>query len=134
MTSEMTPELDQHARACYHEAQRHLSARTAAELNRRRIAACTTDGASWRPAHRFGWPLAAAFSSVCALALGFSLWLPQRGTADPPPVSTVVASLDANDTWDALDALETINLTALDEDSEFFLWLTSQDASLLAME
>jgi len=134
MTSEMTPELDRHARARYHEAQQHLSARTVAELNRRRIAACATNGARWHPAHRFGWPLAAAFSGACALALGFSLWLPQGGTTDTPPVSTVATSLDANDTWDALDALDAINLTALDEDSEFFLWLTSQDANLLAME
>jgi len=132
MRSEMTSELDLHARACYHEAQRRLSARTIAELNRRRIAACTTDADGQR-AHRFGWPLAAAFGGVCALAIGFSLWLPQGGTANAPPIFTVVASLEANDTWDTLDALDAINLTALDEDSEFFLWLASQDASLLAM-
>jgi len=130
MTAHATsPELDRHARACYRAAERGVSARTVAELNRRRIAACAAAGAGacWRP-RRFGWRLASALGSACALALGLAVCWP------PSPPAYVPTSIAAQDAADVLDALETINLTALDEDSDFFFWLAAQDASLLAME
>jgi len=125
MTCEMAPDLDRHARACYCDAQRHLSVRTVAELHRRRISACNGAGTNRSNTRRFAWPLAAALGSVGALALGLGVWWPHTLPADAP---AAIAGLDT------LDALEAINLTALDEDSDFFLWLATQDASLLAME
>jgi len=123
-----TSELDRHARACYRAAERGVSARTVAELNRRRMAACTAAEAGVCWPRRFGWRLASALGGACALALGLGLWWSPSLPADAP------ASIAALDAADVLDALEAINLTALDEDSDFFLWLASQEASLLAME
>jgi len=123
-----SPELDLHARACYRAAERGVSVRTVAELNRRRIAACAAAEAGMRWPRQFGWRLASALGCACALALGLTVWWPQSLPAD------ALATIAALDAADVLDALEAINLTALDEDSDFFLWLASQDASLLAME
>jgi len=132
MTShDPTPELDRHARACYRDAEHGVSARTVAELNRRRISVCAAAETGRSPARRFGWPLASALGGACALVLGLGVWWSQPLPVDTP---TTIVALGADDPWDALDALETINLTALDEDSDFFLWLATQDASLLAME
>jgi len=126
MTCEMR--LDQHARACYHDAQCRLSSHTVAELNRRRIFACAKASVGGR---RFSWPLATALGGACALALCVGMLSPQWLSPSAP---MPMAGLDIADTWDDLDVLEAINLTALDEDSEFFLWLSSQDAGLLALE
>jgi len=132
-SSKTTSGLDLHARAAYHDAQHHLSARTIAELNRRRIITCNNDLARQHPARREGWPLGAVLGGVCALALGLLLWTSRQ---EPAAISESfpMATLDATDARDAVDALDAINLTALDEDFDFFLWLTSQEASLLAME
>jgi len=123
-----TADVDQQARACYRAAEAHLSAHTVAELHRRRIAACTATetGRRW-----FHWPLATAMGGVCALALALGvIWRP----APPSPAPAPIIAVDASETLDVLDALDAINLTALDEDSEFFLWLSTNEASLLAME
>jgi len=132
----MTSHLDQRARACYRDAEQQVSARTMAELHRRRIAACTADGTGRAARAWFGWPLATAFAGICALALGLGVsWSPAPVPADAPmPAWDELAVLDAADTLEALDVLDTLNLTALDEDSEFFLWLAAHEASLLAME
>jgi len=126
MNHDRNTDLDQHARACWRAAETHLSTRTVAALHRRRISTCTagTGGAS-RLAR---WPLAAAMSGACALVIAVLLWLPPPQPADDVPESSATAALDA------LDALEAINLTALDEDSDFFLWLSAHETSLLAME
>jgi len=123
---DLPPDLDQYARACYRDAEANLSARTVAELHRRRICA---DRA--RVAGRWSdWPLAAALGGMGALALSLGLLVPGFLPADTPvPITAAVW-----DGADALDALDAINLTALDEDSEFFLWLSANEASLLAME
>jgi len=116
--------LEQRARAHYLDAQAYLSARTIAELNRRRISSMAAAGSGHGARHWFGWPLAAALGGACAFVLGLSL-LWSTMTHEVP---AALAELDA------LEALDAINLTALDEDSDFFLWLAAHDASLLALE
>jgi len=124
----MTTSLDQRAAARYRDAAASVSARTVAELHRRRIAACTEP--THARTHKSAWALAAGFAAAFALVLGLTWRLPQMSAPEIPTV-TAVAALDAAN---ALEALEAINLTALDEDSEFFLWLATHEASLLAME
>jgi len=123
-TQDITPALDLRARADYRQAAQHLSARTVAELHRRRIAAVAAHDSRRSAGQRFGWPLAAAMGGVCALALSLGVLLPSM----PQDAPAAIAELDA------LEALEAINLTALDEDSDFFLWLATHETSLLAME
>jgi len=132
----MTSHLDQRARAYYRDAEQHISARTMAELHRRRISVTSADPSA-RSANGWpGWRLAgAALAGVCALAIGLGWWLPSSLPADAP--ATGMAALETQGTRDALEALEALDalpLTALDEDSDFFLWLAAHEASLLAME
>lgn len=115
------PRFDAALRGLHAQAVSRLSAGTTAELHRRRHAALDT---ATRPRRLFGWPAAAAFASVLgvALALGFGL---QR---DPPvPAATPLAATPVD-----ADADEAY--TALDENPDFYLWLASSDATLLAME
>jgi len=116
--------VEQRARAHYLDAQAHLSARTIAELNRRRISSMAAAEGGHGTRHWFGWPLAAALGGVCAFALGLGLLWPTMSHEVPAALAEL----------DALEALDAINLTALDEDSDFFLWLAAHDASLLVME
>jgi len=127
--------LDQHARAAYRQAQAHLSARTVAELHRRRITAINARDTARTASGWLGWPLATALGGLCALTLALGLRSPSfPPDAAPATIASADALDDAADALAVLDALDTLNLTALDEDSEFFLWLAAHEASLLAME
>jgi len=139
----MAVDLDWHARACWREAELHLSARTVAELNRRRIAASSVDRTHRGSGRWFASPwLVTACAGTCAIAISLGLLWMQIFPADIPafmPVTGMEAAdafnpADAIDALDVLDALDAINLTALDEDSDFFVWFATHEASLLAME
>jgi len=141
---ETARDVDRHARACWREAETRLSARTVAELNRRRIEAVSSIGRGHRgTGHWFASPwMATACAGGCAIAISLGLLWPRA--LPPSPSASVTATVlevadafdpaDAIDALDELDAFEAINLTELDEDSEFFVWLATHEASLLAME
>ncbi len=115
--------FDRALRAVHADAVAHVSAATMAQLHRRRHAAL-----SGAPARAFrGWPLAAAGLAsllVVAVGLGFAL----RPGDGPAPSTPAVAGVDANG-----DGLEEV-ITDLDESPDFYVWLASGDADLLAME
>ncbi|MFT4179960.1 MAG: hypothetical protein QM612_10975 [Thermomonas sp.] len=95
-----------------------LSPRVQAQLAQRRNAALRGDV----PARATGFRLrhaGAAFAAVFALAIGMQLHNPSP-VVTPPAGSTPLAVQDAG--------------TLLDEDPEFYAWLASPDAQLVAME
>jgi len=141
---ETAADLDQHARACWREAEIRLSRRTVAELNRRRVAAINgADRVHHGMGHWFASPwMATACASACAIAISLGLLWP-RALPPSPSASMTAAVLEIADAFDPADAMnaldeldvfDAINLTELDEDSEFFVWFATHEASLLAME
>ena len=114
--------FDQIARAVHADAVGHVSAATMAQLHRRRHAALSQTSAR---ATR-GWPLVAAgFASLLVVALGVGFALRPGGE----PVSTPATVASANADADLDEAI-----TVLDENPDFYVWLASGDADLLAME
>jgi anti-sigma-K factor RskA len=110
--------FDAAMRQSYDAATNRLSARTQAQLQQRRRAASSGQPALEPSRRHFGWPVAASFAAVLALAIGLQVrWQPES-TATVP----IVADNDDN-----LD-------TVLDENPDFYLWLASSDANALAME
>ena len=94
-----------------------LSPRTRAQLVQRRNAALR--GERVAPAHRMRYA-AAGFAALCALAIGLQFGtMPAPGEPVPGIAPTMASSTDA---------------TMLDEDPEFYAWLASADAQLVAME
>jgi len=112
--------FDEAMRRVHADAVDHVSAATMAQLHRRRHAAL-----SRAPARAPGrWPLAAAgFASVLVVAVGLGFAL--RPGA-PAPVPAMAAGADAGEFEEVV--------TALDENPDFYVWLASGDADLLAME
>ena len=98
-----------------------LSPQVRAELAKRRIAANRTEGARSRHGVRYA---AAAFATLCALAIGLQL--------RPATLPGHVASADA--TIAIVAAAGRSDSTMLDEDPEFYAWLASSDAQQIAME
>ena len=94
-----------------------LSPRTRAQLAQRRNGALR--GERVAPVH--GMRYAAGFAAICALAIGL-----QFGML-PTPGNSAAASI-ASATTGSSDA------TMLDEDPEFYAWLASADAQLVAKE
>lgn len=117
----------------FDDAMRHLhvqavpqvSTGTMAELHRRRHAVLAGQS---RPRRLLGWPIATAFASVLAVAIGLGIGLhdtaPETSEQPLPMVATDAPA----------DAAGEDTLATLDENPEFFLWLASSDATLLAME
>lgn len=115
--------FDQAARGAHAAALAHVSAGTLAQLHRRRHAALST------PAARgLRWRLpAAAFASLLVVATGLGVALRTTGEAPATPGEPVIASLEpATGVEGALDDL--------DQNPEFYAWLASGDADLIAME
>ena len=114
--------FDRTMRAVHADAAAHVSAATMAQLHRRRHAAL-----SQAPARTSrGWSLAAAgFASLLVVALGVGFALRPGSEPVPPPATVVSTNADA----DLDDAI-----TVLDENPDFYVWLASGDADLLAME
>ena len=116
--------VDRAVRALHAAAVAHVSAATMAQLHRRRHAALATPGT--RASRVRGWPLAAGLASLAVVALGLGFGL--RSTGDAIPAQPVLATAAGDG-----DTLEDA-ITGLDENPDFYLWLASRDADLLAME
>ena len=98
-----------------------LSPQVRAQLAQRRLAATRGEGARRGHGVRYA---AAAFATLCALAIGLQLrpaTLPGQITSADAAVA-IVAAAGRTDS------------TMLDEDPEFYAWLASSDAQQIAME
>ena len=113
--------FDQAARGAHADALAQVSAATMAQLHRRRNAALAA------PARRAPWRLpAAAFASLLVVAAGLGIGLRSLDDAPQAPASAAIPV--------AVDpGIETV-LDDLDQNPEFYVWLASRDADLLAME
>ena len=109
--------FDAALRARHQASLERLSPRVAAQLAQRRNAALR--GLPVRRAHGFRYA-AAGFAALCALAVGLQLGITPAPTS--PAATAGLAS--------ATPAVATM----LDEDPEFYAWLASSDAQLVAME
>ncbi len=125
MTTPGNDHFDETMRRLHMQAASHVTAGTMAELHRRRHAALAGAPASKR---LFGWPLAAAFTTVVAVAIALGIGLQDPVDDTRPDATPQVATLDT--TTDEFDD----TLAPLDENPDFFVWLASSDATLLAME
>lgn len=114
--------VDRVARTAHAQALAQVSPATMAQLHRRRHAALQ-GGAARTPRWRLP---AAAFASllVAAVGLGFVL---QTGREAAPAQPPAIAALPAD------TGLEEA-LDDLDQNPDFYVWLASGDAQLLAME
>ena len=108
--------FDAAIRASHQASLDRLSPRVHAQLAQRRNAALR--GQAVRRGH--GLRYAAGFAALCALAIGL-----QFGTL-PAPVAPATTAPQAS-------SAPSVG-TMLDEDPEFYAWLASPDAQLVAME
>ena len=116
--------FDQALRTLHAHALSQLSAGTTAQLHRRRQAALSAAPAR----RRFGWPLpAAAFASLLVVAAGLGFGLRTVGDAPTTATAAPIAAVDAADSIEGV-------LADLDQNPDFYAWLASGDADLLAME
>ena len=113
--------LDRRLRALHADAIDQVSAATMAQLHRRR-----QDALAGKAPRGFGWPVPAAIAATLAVAIGLGLGLGSLEPAAPGQPPAVVAQGDADALEDALDGL--------DQNPDFYAWLASSDAELLAME
>lgn len=109
--------FDAAIRASHEVSLDRLSPGVHAQLAQRRNAALR--GQAVRRGHGLGYA-AAGFAALCALAIGL-----QFGTL-PAPVAPATTSPQAS--------VSPSVGTMLDEDPEFYAWLASPDAQLVAME
>ena len=115
--------FDQAARAAHADALAHVSAATMAQLHRRRHAALAS-----APARGWRWPLpAAAFASLLVVAVGLGFGLRMADEAPPAPAAPALAATGADPGIEAV-------LDDLDQNPDFYVWLASGDADLIAME
>lgn len=116
-----TERFDAAIRARHAAALAHLSPRVKAQLAQRRNAALRGEA---RPTaghpHRLRFA-AAGFAAVCALALGLRFYPPSTDGAPATPQATASVQYASGN-------------AALEEDPDFYAWLGSSDAPLLAME
>jgi hypothetical protein len=114
--------FDQAMRATHADAVAHVSAATLAQLHRRRHAALDT--ASARTTR---WRLrAAAFASLLVVAAGLGIGLRSSGDGPAPQAAPPLAVTTDPGIEGVLDDL--------DQNPDFYVWLASGDADLLAME
>lgn len=100
----------------------HLSPRVQAQLAQRRNAALRGERPATHAPHRLRFA-AAGFATLCALAVGLRLYPQSPETAPAVALETATAS-----------ARYASGSTPLEEDPDFYAWLGSSDAPLLAME
>ncbi|MGJ4804525.1 hypothetical protein [Luteimonas sp. SDU82] len=118
--------FDQAARAAHSNALAHVSASTMAQLHRRRHAALSTV-----PARGLKWRLpAAAFASVLVVAVGLGVGLNWSGDTPQAPAVPTPALAAAPVAEPGIEAV----LDDLDQAPDFYVWLASGDADLIAME
>lgn len=114
--------LDQAARAAHADALAHVSAATMAQLHRRRHATLA-------PAPRRGWRLpAAAFASLLVVATGLGVGLRMSGEDPGAPAAPALAATTVTE-----PGIESV-LDDLDQGPDFYVWLASGEADLIAME
>lgn len=118
MTTSHDTQFDEAIRAHHAASLESLSPRARAQLAQRRNAALR--GQAVRRGHGLRFA-AAGFAALCALAIGL-----QFGSM-PAPTTTVPATSN-------VAAAAAPVATMLDEDPEFYAWLASSDAQLVAME
>lgn len=115
--------LDQAARAAHADALMHMSAATMAQLHRRRHAALAG------PARRWRWPLpATALASLLVVAAGLGIGLRMGSETPAVPKAPAVAGTAGPEA-----GIETV-LDDLDQTPDFYVWLASGEADLIAME
>ena len=120
MNADHDNHFDAAVRAQHAISLERLSPRVRAQLSQRRNAALRGD--TVRRGHGFRYA-AAGFAALCALAIGL-----QFGNMPTPDTSTPASSSAAT------ASTTTPVATMLDEDPEFYAWLASSDAQLVAME
>lgn len=115
--------LDQAMREAHADAVAQVSAATMAQLHRRRHAALSP-----APARGLRWRLpAAAFASLLLVAAGLGFGLRTIEQAPDVPAAGQVVVVDGADGLDSV-------LDDLGQSPDFYAWLASGDAELIAME
>jgi hypothetical protein len=118
MNANRDDHFDANLRARHQASLERLSPRVQAQLAQRRNAALR--GVPVRRAHGFRY--AAGFAALCALAIGLQFGImPNPNTPASAPATGIASATPAD-------------ATMLDEDPEFYAWLASSDAQLVAME
>lgn len=118
--------FDHAMRDRYRQAVQHVSSATRTQLRTNRHAATRGESMPVR-----GWPLGAAFGGLAAvvfaitLGLNFNQGLQIDGAQPGPQAASDMLATVADD-------LPVV--TALDQDPDFYAWLASSDAQLMAME
>jgi ferric-dicitrate binding protein FerR (iron transport regulator) len=118
MNARQDDHFDATLRARHQASLERLSPRVQAQLAQRRHAALR--GVPARRTHGFRY--AAGFAALCALAIGLQVGIMPAPTTPATSPATGLGSATAADA------------TLLDEDPEFYAWLASSDAQLVAME
>lgn len=119
--------FDRHARALHAAAIEQVPTRALHQLRMRRRAAAPAPARV--PARIRGWSVATACAAVFAVAVGV------RMVPSEAPVAVMAAAGAPSSATTAALADDPIDAVAsLDEDPDFYLWLASSDAQLLALE
>lgn len=123
-TDDRPTDLDAVLRHVHEDALSHVSAATRAQLHQRRRAAFAGPARTWHGVRRGAWPFAAAAAALLAVVAGVQLRpAGLQGDPAPSPIATTTAPADA--------AAPTL---ALDENPDFYAWLASNEAVMLASE
>lgn len=114
--------FDRAMRERYLHAAQHVSPSTRARLRADRHAAARGERIPVR-----GWPMGAVFgglaAAVFAVAFGLNFNVGQALDESPAQAGNMIATVD-----------DAPGVTALDNDPDFYAWLASPDAQLMAME
>ncbi len=113
--------FDQAMRDRYRRASGSVSAATRSQLRQARHAAAIGDTRR----SRFSWPLLLGGATAAAFAIAFGLGLHEQMLLAPDTTQAATVATAAGYDDPAL---------ALDQDPDFYAWLGSADAELVAME
>jgi len=113
--------FDEAMRDRYRLATGHVSAATRAQLRQARHAAAIGDAR--KP--RFSWPLLLGGATAAVFAVAFGLGLHKQALPAPDTAPTTAVATAASYEESA---------SALEQDPDFYAWLGSPDAELVAME
>lgn len=119
--------FDRAMRDRHQQAVQHVSSATRAQLRANRLAAARGESKSVR-----GWPLGAALGGLAAVAFAITLGLNFNQQLDSDDVVQSRASVGSD--MLAVTSGNEPPVTALDQDPDFYAWLESSDAQLMAME
>lgn len=122
-----TDNFDTHLRARHATALTRLSPQVQAQLAQRRNAALRGSGIA-KSGHRLRLA-AAAFASVCALAVGVQFFPQSQPALSPAATASMAITKQATTTSAAARGN-----AALEEDPAFYAWLGASETRQLAME